>query len=354
MRLQAVAVLGLLGVAGVQAGTIVPVEVGQLSGSTNLGLTTAYVTSGCMAGVGNCVAGSTGGYVETNYDTRLFANAVNSGATPTTPVPFSGYVSSGQEPAAQLGGSGAPQFAMISDSAVSGGDFWNGQNFGSANSLVVPIGLSNVNDVALMLSNVWGVAGAQDTTLTFNFGTASNGGINDTIILNLVNSGQGGSSASGELQSGVDCASMQCGVHGLANGSVLPSGTIAEGSGSTSAGTLVGFNTYNLAKNLFGASLGDAYTSIPAGTYSTYGAGNLSLGAIDFNFGALGGLLNPSGSEYLVDVQVTENDARGNYSQTAISAITVDTVSPEPSTVFLFLSGLGAIGFARFRRKKVV
>jgi hypothetical protein len=202
-----------------------------------------------------------------------------------------------------------------------------------------------------MLSNVWGVNGAQDTTLTFQFGTSSNGGINETVILNLLNSGQGGSSPSGELQSGVDCyPSGNCGNNLLANGPVLSNGTVAEGAGSTSVGTPVGFNTYNLAVGLFGAD-GNSYTSIPAGTYSTYGGGNLSLGAIDFNFDALGGLLNPSGNEFLVDVKITENSARGNFSQTALTAVTVDTLVPEPSTVFMFLTGLGAIGFARFRRK---
>jgi len=339
IRLNAIAVIGILSVAGVQAGTIVPVEVGQISGSTNLGLTTAYLTNGCMAGPGNCVAPVIGTYMEGNFDARLFAGAVNSSATPTTAVPFPGYVSTGQEPAAQLGGSDLPQFAMISDSATSGGNFWTATGTGT---ITVPIGLSNVSDVALMLSDVWGVNGAQDTTLKFEFGTSSSGGLNDTVTLNLVNSGQGGSSASGEIHSGVDCASTQCGANSLANGPVLASGTIGG----------VGFQTYNMSTTLFGAQ-GDAYTSIgnTPSTYFPYGPGNLSLEAIDFNFGALGGLLTPNSGEYLLDVKVTDSNYAVNSSSTALTAITVDTVTPEPSTVLLFLTGLGAIGVSRFRRK---
>ena len=75
--------------------------------------------------------------------------------------------------------------------------------------------------------------------------------------------------------------------------------------------------------------------------------GTIAFDAQNFN---LASLIAPNPNEYLVSIQVRELSGVANVSRTALSAITVDTV-PEPSTVFLFLTGFGAIGLARFRRK---
>jgi hypothetical protein len=86
----------------------------------------------------------------------------------------------------------------------------------------------------------------------------------------------------------------------------------------------------------------NGYTSASASYAGT--TGNVLLNDQDFY---LGGLVAPSFGEYLVNIKVQETTGTG---QTSLSAVTVDTV-PEPSTVFLFLTGIGALGLARFRRQ---
>jgi hypothetical protein len=106
--------------------------------------------------------------------------------------------------------------------------------------------------------------------------------------------------------------------------------------------------TANLANNVFGGTT-NAYTSIGLGSYSGT-SGSLSLYSQDFQ---LGSLVAPSAGEYLVSIQLQERVGVSPFSQTALSAITIDAAAspvPEPSTVFLLMTGLGAIGLARFRR----
>jgi hypothetical protein len=94
-----------------------------------------------------------------------------------------------------------------------------------------------------------------------------------------------------------------------------------------------------------------------AGTYvegtnvTPYSAtsGNVSLLDLSFSLGDLSG-------QTLTSVQITDNNALANNSRLALSAITVSgasaqLVAPEPSTVFLFLAGLGVMGLAHRRRK---
>jgi hypothetical protein len=56
---------------------------------------------------------------------------------------------------------------------------------------------------------------------------------------------------------------------------------------------------------------------------------------------------------YLENIKIQEQSGPSFPSEAlALSAITVDTAAPEPSTVIMFLTGLGAIGLTRFRRSK--
>jgi len=323
MRISSVSVLGLLSVAACSAGGI------QIGGST--GLTSNYITQGtgavCAAGAGNCVAGSTGNFRELNYDLRLFDQALNGS---TAPVPFAGYTqTTATAPGSQLG-----QFAMISDGTSDGAsnNFWDGV---SATTMTVPIGILGVSDVWAMLSNFAGVHDAFQTVVTFNFGTSANGGINNVLVVHLQNSSTAGSPASGQTGSAVDCATSPCGVNNLANGALAPSSlATATLNGNPTTGVTV--NTTNLF------TTGNSYTSVK-GTYSSSTSGTLSLYAQDFQLAAFAG-------EYLVSMGITELSGVSGLSQTALSAITVNQV-PEPSTVFLFLTGIGVLGFARFRRK---
>jgi len=333
MRLTNFCVVGLVSVAACSAGSI---EIGGTDG-----LTASYLTSGC-SGVGPCVTGGAGTFAEKNYDVKLFGSAVN-GSTHATP--YSTY----NQTAAESGTLSSPYgtFAMIDDSTTSAGDsenYWNGQGAGA---ITIPVGINNVTDVATMLSNGFGLAGVTgETMITFNFGATSNASTFDNVVVvDLRNAGAFGSSARGQLGSAIDCVTSgtdSCSAT-YAAGSVLASSTPVTTLNSSPATLTVLEN--NIATNLFGVN-GNAYTSIAAGAFAGT-TGNLSLDAQDF---LLSSLVAPSANEYLVSIQVAEMSGLAGTSNTALSAITVNT-TPEPSTVFLFMTGLGALGLARFRRK---
>jgi len=336
MRVYFVSVLGILSAAIASAGQI------QLGGTN--GLTYNYIVQGsgavCAAGTGNCGAGSTGGnasgpglgttgFVEKNYDVRLFQNANESG---TAPTPYATY----NQTAGEAGSLG--QFAMINDGAGTFGsdNFWDALG---ASTITVPVGINNVTDVLMMLNNIWGSASSSaDTQVTFNFGTSSNASsFNDIVVVHLLNAPSGTSGTSGgQIQSAIGCATAPC---------TLADAPLALH--STATATLNGSSTAGVTVNTAGLfTSGNAYNTVATGMFAGT-SGNLNLDSQDF---LLSSLVAPSASEFLVNVQVQELVGTGGVSQTALSAITVDT-TPEPSTIFMFLTGLGAIGFARLRRK---
>jgi PEP-CTERM motif-containing protein len=238
---------------------------------------------------------------------------------------------------------------------VSSNNFWDAL---SASTMLIPVGVSNVSDVSTMLSNIWGGANASDTVITFNFGTTSNASVfNNIVSVGLVNSGNATSSPSGQIGSAVDCATaVPCGTSnrpsGSASGRLAPSSTMAVSLSTNNGLTFNPANlivtTANLANNVFGGTT-NAYTSIGSGSYSGT-SGSLSLYSQDF---LLNSLVAASAGEYLVSIKLQEKSGSSPSSQTALSAITIDAAAsavPEPATVFLLMTGLGAIGLARFRR----
>jgi hypothetical protein len=324
IRPGVVVVLGLLSAAVCSAGVI------QIGGAS--GLTSNYITQGvgavCAAGAGNCIAGSATNFLERNYDTRLFSGATESG---TPPAAFTGYV---QGSPGTPSGSTLGQFSMISDglTGVNSNNYWDAAS--SSATITVPIGIADVTNVWTMLNNIEGAAGGADTSLTFNFGTTSNASsFNDVVVVDLTNSGTSGSSPSGQIGSSFLCATAS--ICTFDNGAVASS--------STATATLNSNPTSGV-----GVTTGVLYTTVyntAAGIYAG-SSGNVVLNDQDFNLAAL---VAPSSGEYLVSIVV--NEAAGSAGQTSLSAITVDTAAPEPSTVFLFLTGLGALGLARLRRK---
>jgi hypothetical protein len=341
-----ISVLGLVGSAAVYAGAI---EIGGPNGLTN-----NYIiqTAGsvCAAGVGACVTGSTGGWAEKNYNNVLFSASTNG----TAPVPFSGYTQSGGTPSGLTATSnGAPNaakgitFAMISDGAPTLGNasrnFWEAS---AANtSIVVPIGVFDVTDVATMLQNVWGTVGGNDTDITFNFGSTSNATSGLTsVTFDLLNvNNQSGSNATGEIRASVACITTTTAACNLTtNPSNVPLLTTTL-TGSDS-------NTYAFAADtVFGAAstFGGTYNYTSSTGLYVNTAGALKMDDQDFGFGSA------FANDWLVSVAVTQNGTFGNnISATALSAITVDSAAtPEPSTIFLILAGLGGIGAVRrFRR----
>jgi hypothetical protein len=256
----------------------------------------------------------------------------------TAPTPFTGYNST----SLIASGSTLGQFAMISEANLLGtgksANFWDAINTaGGGATITVPIGIADVTDVQTMLSNIWGSAGLSDTTVTFDFGTLSNGGITDSLAVTLINSGAAGSAASGQIRSGVDCAS---GCSGFPSGPLAATST-ASATLNSNPTTAVTVNTSNLFTMDYN-SVGGVY----AGS-----AGTVNLDAQDFFIPvSLQG-------QYLVDMRISEASGVYQGSQTALSAITVNTASlntastPEPSTVVSLLTGLGVLALGRFRRK---
>jgi len=333
--------LGLLSVVAGYAGTI---EIGGVNG-----LTANYINqvSGavCAAGAGNCVTGSTTGYAERNYDTILFSGASsNSGAT--TPVPFTGYAQDGGTPSGSTL-TGGTTFAMLSDGTAadtSSYNYWGSKGINNAvNTLVVPIGIFGVTDVWTMLENQWGTLGGNDTTLTFNYGTSSNQASGYTQVVVALDNNNGTTGFNGQLNSAVSCTT-----------SASECSTTTSPVKSVAATSVINGVTVNTA-TIYSSS----YTNA-TGVYYGGTAGKVRLNDQQFVLPSVDSDL------WLVSISVTENDANspqsatalGNGtlpSETALSAITVDnnsalTPTPEPTTILLLLSGLGAIGFRRLRR----
>jgi hypothetical protein len=339
MRSHFVAVLGFLSLSVANAGVI------QLGGTD--GLTANYINqvpgAVCAAGVGNCLAGSIGSFVERNYDNRLFEGATENG---TSPLPYSTYV----QGTAETGTLG--NFAMINDGVTSGTppaslNYWNAP--AGNNTITVPVGVANVTDVQMMLNDLWGGAGANDTVVTFDFGASSNAStFDDVVVVNLQNAPSSGSG--GQIRSAINCSTVS--ICTLANGALAssstPTTTLSVNGGPANSESLT-VTTQTLFDSAYNGG-------IPRTALFFNSTGNTVLDAQDF---LLASLVAPSASEFLVNIKVQELNgaATGSgASQTALSAITVDTAlvsasTPEPSTILLFLSGLGAVGFAKFRKK---
>jgi len=337
-RLTIVSAFGLLAAVAANAASI---EIGGASGLTNSYLTTAGGGANCAAGAGACITGSTGGYGEQNYDNVLFAGATNGTAAP---VPFSGYTqntgtASGltATSATNSTSAGGVTFAMISDGLNSG----NSRNLWESNgneTITVPIGVFDVTDVATMLQNVWGSLNGNDTTVTFNFGSTSNATTGLTsVAVNL--------SDDTEIRSGVLCNTT---TTATCNATTSPQTALAATTANAGgSGITVTTSSVYGALATFGGQY--AYTSVSPNTgFYANTAGHLKLDDQDFVFGSA------FSGDWLVSVQVTENDGDASFqSETALSAITVDTAppAPEPATILLALVGLGGIGLAkRFRR----
>jgi len=331
---------------------VVAASAGQIEiGGSATGLSSNYILQGagavCAAGPGLCVAGSTTGWAERNYDNILFSGATNTSGT-VTPSPFPGYTQSGGEPTnSSLTDSKGNTFAMVSDGANSSSNasnnYWASTNTnGKADSITVPIGISGVSDVWTMMDNEWGSLGLNDTSVTFNFGTTSNQLSGYTsITVNLLDTNNTG--LNGDMRAALACSAV---TTTTCNSTTNPDGTLAQGNvvDGVTINTGVAYNTF-------------LYTGAnPAGFYAGT-QGKLKLDSEQFVFN------NPSLlSDYLVSMTITENfsmtpaaavtNGASFASETALSAIDVDTVTatPEPTTILLLLSGLGGFAFLRFRR----
>jgi hypothetical protein len=339
-RFTNLAILGLGSLLAANAGQI---RIGSGPNGAN-GLTGSYINSDVI--VGNTGAG---GYTLQNqtYDTVLFSGATESSVAPT---PYAGYGTTS-------GGSltdpmNHVTFAMINDGNAAD-NFWGGTQTGASPTITVPIGLLGVTDVWTMIntelaeaSSASPVSNFKDVTVDFYFGTSANEALasDDKVAVKLINGPTSGLTQYGETRDAVACGSS-CGSPALANGPTLVGPTSVAINATQSVAVVTG--------NVFSGAYNNALAA-----YGNSSSGNVVLYVQGFFFnglaltGAFAGDTNLN--TYLVAVQVMEVGSNGT--STALSAITVDTAAgststtPEPATVFLFLTGLGAIGLARFRR----
>jgi hypothetical protein len=191
-----------------------------------------------------------------------------------------------------------------------------------------------------MIDNQFGTLGGNDTTVTFNFGATSNATSGLTTVVVALNDNNGGAN-NGEVHSAISCTA---GTSVCFTTGPNPKGTLAQG-------TVIDGVTVNEGQ-VYSSFV---YNTIPSNQPFYTGSGLSGKAKLDdqqfvFNNPALT-------NEWLVSMTITENVANtyasssSAPSETGLSAITVDTVTPEPSTVLLLMSGLGGLGLMRLRRR---
>lgn len=318
-RKIAIISIGLAAIVNLNAGEI---QLGQIISGVNYGLTRQYMTTGL---------GSIGTATLSNYDAVLFANSTLGGVSP---VPFAGY-SNTSGTAATPGStvnavSNGVTFAMIGDTATpSDADYWTIN--GDTPVIVIPVGVFGVKTVWTMMNNAFGPNGVNDTDVTFSFGSSANdtGADVQTVTLDLVDGT--------EIRDAVDCTNGGTSCTSLDYAETLTLLTGVSNSGSTS-GILPTVNV--AAENVYSA----AYNAGSSGPYAST-TGNVVLDETGFGFGSA------FAGSYLVSIKISDVSG-GSNSDTSVSAITLMTAVPEPSTVALFMAGLGVIGFTRLRRNR--
>jgi hypothetical protein len=334
-------------------GVVATANAGQIQiGGTN-GITSSYISTNCA--IANCLnapaatgisIASGGNATEINYNTTLFNGAQNSSVSPSVPATLTDTSAA----AVAAAGAGGVKFNLINDASNISANAWNVEgspSVGPADGQVldIPVNVLGATSVWTMLNLDNGMPGSREGWVTFDFASTPGATTGLTsVTVKLLNSANGFSAvASGMLQDAILC-SATCPTN-IANGPTLagPSNqNTLEDTGGLNSGTP------NTAVNSQVTEYGSTLFSDPYNSGGTGTAGNVVLDDQGFVFsGAVAAL---AGSDYLVDVRIYDNSATGT-SSTALSAITTVTSTPEPTTMLLLLTGLGAIGFARLRRR---
>jgi len=294
-------------------------------------------TPGCSGG---CANGSTTGYAQRNYNLNLFSNSI-----PST-TPFSGY--SAIPTVAPTAGStmfdsaDGVTFAMLSQTGTNN-DFWSANN---NSTLTIPVGIFGVQNVWTMLNNYFGPTGHNDTNVSFVFDNNQDGSdlaSKTTVTVDLIN----GQEIRSAVQCTANCSAAENGFSTTLNASTTVTGAQLQcsGLGCPSAVTVLARNLFtSLTANPAGLT-GGASTSYAGSTVNTF------LDAQGFQFG------DAFAGEYLVSIGVQQLNRNAtlnglNESVLALSAATVQTAAPEPSTVILLFSAVGILGFVQFHRRR--
>ncbi len=333
--MQKIIVLSVFALVGSGLATAGQIQIGSGTNGVN-GLTASYIGSGI-----------TGTFNEQNYDGRLFQTAQLSGTLVTPPYTTGTYTQASSPSPSTIVDTGAGAltdsstgvtFNMITDGTGLGGsnNFWQGATAGA--TITIPVGVFDVTDVWTLINNVWGTPNVNGTTVKFNFGTSATT-TSETLTVALTNSGSttgGGATPSGEVATSVQCTTTvaaQCNTFAIGP---TAASTLISTSG-TASGSLptISVLTDTLSAGMYNSAAGNFAGS----------AGQVIMTDQGFQFGStFYGL-------YLVSVQVTEVVGGAHTSESGLSAITVDA-TPEPSTIWLLIAGIGVAGIARFQLRK--
>jgi len=301
--------------------TVVAANAGQIQiGGVN-GLTAGAVTGGACSAGGPCTLQ---GYVPV-----MFQNAP---VAPPVAPPAGTLID-----AAGDSGSGVT-FSKING----GGNFWDLPTGTATSTLTIPIGVFAVTDVWTMINDIESTetAGVRDVNVTFNFGTNANGVGGTNVSKNVQLFNANADNATGQVRDALVCSAgcnqtSQPALSGEVNNGVT---VVADNVWSQSFNNCISQNplvTSISSTNSIGIGCrGSAYLDDQGFFFNS-----LSLGA---------GLTNLN--TYLVSVQVKEISTSGGGA--GLSAVTIDAAAtPEPSTVLLFVAGLGVVGLGRLRKR---
>jgi len=316
-KISYVFIAGIAAAIGANAGVI------QVGGAT--GLTSTYITNNGGT-VGN-------GWALKGYAAQLFQNATITPTNGSPSLPVGGANATLSD--------GTNTFALVNSGTV-GQNFWASPGATAAASLVIPVlGATSVTEVDILLNDYAGYAGSNPTIIfTFSGDTRSD-------VLPDVASGFGA------IRSAVDCTSATNSGLTCPGVSTLPAGhTVSSNSGSTNTVSLLNSDlvttkaiwtgTYSIAAGANGGAADYFYNS------TTGTSGNVLLDELKFTFAT------SHQGQTLNSITIIPNQLDGGAGTTrlAVSAIDVITSTPEPSSVLLFVGGLGVLGFNRFRARK--
>jgi hypothetical protein len=321
------------------------IAVGTVAASLNAGTIQTQIN------LSSANIASNGGWTEVNYDAYLFNGVSNSTLNPSPGTDYTYKSTSNTIPlntltdsstAATTQDAGGVTFDLLNDGCVGGtcsptagtktNNVWVAPTTGPS-TFTVPVGIFDVTDVWTMLNNVYGTANANDTSIIFDFGTSANTTNGTSLTVNLNNTSNT-SPLLGQIGTSTQSTAGTCAAcSGFATGTVKPTATLGSPSRTMDANQLYSF-AYN--------------STFPSN--SSWSGSTAGTVVLDDQ-----GIILPTlySGLYLVDIRVIENVGAVNVSQSALSAITVDSVSstPEPSSVWLLIAGSAVFGAVALRRR---
>lgn len=229
-----------------------------------------------------------------------------------------------------------PEFNLLGDNVfadkANNSNFWYSVSAGTgagASTITIPIGIFGVNTISTMLNTAGGVTTGGTiggnanayASISFQFNATDATGLTGTNVFETF-----------ALLNGTTQRNILDGLGGYAS-------TISSSYTATDMGTAAGTNYTVKTGNDWIGTVNSAGTGVPIN----------STMVLDYQMFPV---LNAYRSDFLVAVIVTDTGTGSgvNFSHEILSGITVTT--PEPSTVLMVLSGFGAIGLARLRRRR--